>query len=114
MWPASHVSAVMTNAWSTRRSLRSSVCVRGETELAAIRRKFEVWPSRQLPEAEIGQALATLFDEAEITAAERIGRLVVVSVSLKDPSMESKIKLEAEPAVSRLALLGNVDIAALR
>jgi hypothetical protein len=57
----------------------------GETELEAIRARYAAWcaPPNRLPDAQIGRALAELFNEAGITIAERGGRLVAQGLSLK-------------------------------
>jgi len=57
----------------------------GETELEAIRARYAAWcaPPNRLPDAQIGRALAELFNDAGITIAERGGRLVAQGLSLK-------------------------------
>jgi hypothetical protein len=57
----------------------------GEADLQAIRSRYGAWcpPERRFSEAQIGQALATLFGDAGIGIAERDGRLVAIGVSLK-------------------------------
>jgi hypothetical protein len=57
----------------------------GEADLQAIRTTYRLWcpPGERRADAEIGRALAALFDGANISVVEREGRRVVVGVSLK-------------------------------
>jgi hypothetical protein len=57
----------------------------GEADLQAIRTTYRLWcpPGERRADAEIGRALAALFDGANIPVVEREGRRIVVGVSLK-------------------------------
>jgi hypothetical protein len=57
----------------------------GEADIFAIRDRYPSWcpPGERRSEAEIGQALAALFNGAGIDVIERDGRLIAVGVSLR-------------------------------
>jgi hypothetical protein len=57
----------------------------GEADLQTIRSRYGEWcpPARRRPDAQIGRALAELFNQAGIEIPEHDGRLVAMGVSLK-------------------------------
>ena len=61
-------------------------------ELAAIRQRYRTWSAtqpEQLSDAEIGRALAKLFDEAGIPIAEQNGQPIAMGVALKQPQNQA-------------------------
>jgi hypothetical protein len=79
----------------------------GEMELAAIPSRYATWcpAPDQLPQAQIGQALAKLFHDAGITRAERDGRSVVVGLSLKPESEIVHLQAERKRERARKLIL---------
>jgi hypothetical protein len=89
--------------------LRPSEGAAAGAYLSEIRREYRRWCDERgqppLPAAQIGSALAELFESAGIVLADRDGRLVAVGIAIKDQPETRALPAPHVPASGRLQLV---------